>query len=324
MRGRGLSAALALILASFLLLAAITPTRGQDLALATSLPPPIGTQPAAEIEMITGNADRHDRMTVPVRLGAHGSYDFLVDTGSQRTVLSVELATRLALPTSGRHRVVGIAGSEVTDAALLGEFALGRRSFRDLDVLLFEARHIGADGIVGIDSLQKQRVLMDFVRNVMKVGDAQSLELERRDQGTAEEFDIVVTARRRAGQLIMTDADIDGVRTALVIDTGSSSSVGNRALQRALGRQPIINRFVLVSVTGEEVTADITQANKLSIGKIGITNPLIAYVDGPAFAALGLERKPALMLGMRELRLFRRVAIDFTSRKVFFDLPDGL
>lgn len=322
MRGRGLPAALALILASFLLLAAITPTKGQDLALATALPPPIGAPP--EIELITGAADRHDRMTVPVRLGRHGSYDFLVDTGSQRTVLSVELATRLALPASGRHRVIGIAGSEVTDAALLGEFALGRRSFRDLDVLLFEARHIGADGIVGIDSLQQQRVLMDFVRNVMKVGDARSLEQDDADRGTAEDFDIVVTARRRAGQLIMTNADIDGVRTALVIDTGSSSSVGNRALQRALGRQPIINRFVLVSVTGEEVTADISQAGKLSIGKIGITNPLIAYVDGPAFAALGLDRKPALMLGMRELRLFRRVAIDFSSRKVFFDLPDGI
>jgi hypothetical protein len=30
------------------------------------------------------------------------------------------------------------------------------------------------------------------------------------------------------------------------------------------------------------------------------------------------------MLGMRELRLFRRVAIDFSTRKVMFDLPSGL
>ena len=32
----------------------------------------------------------------------------------------------------------------------------------------------------------------------------------------------------------------------------------------------------------------------------------------------------ALILGMRELRLFRRVAIDFATRRVMFDLPTGL
>jgi len=28
-----------------------------------------------------------------------------------------------------------------------------------------------------------------------------------------------------------------------------------------------------------------------------------------------------MLLGMRELRLFKRVAIDFATRKVMFDLP---
>ena len=42
------------------------------------------------------------------------------------------------------------------------------------------------------------------------------------------------------------------------------------------------------------------------------------------FAALGLDRRPALMLGIRELRLFNRVAIDFSTRKVLFDLPKDL
>ena len=50
----------------------------------------------------------------------------------------------------------------------------------------------------------------------------------------------------------------------------------------------------------------------------------IAYADGPAFAALGLHKKPALILGMRDLRLFDRVAIDFESRTVLFDLPRGI
>ena len=34
-------------------------------------------------------------------------------------------------------------------------------------------------------------------------------------------------------------------------------------------------------------------------------------------------RIPALILGMEGLRLFNRVAIDFQSQRVLFDLPQG-
>jgi hypothetical protein len=109
-----------------------------------------------------------------------------------------------------------------------------------------------------------------------------------------------------------------------VIDTGSSTSVGNRALQRALGQRGKLPQATLVSVTGQEALADLGYARKIGIGDVNITNAVIAYTDGPAFAALKLDRRPALMLGIRELRLFKRVAIDFSKRKVFFDLPNGL
>ena len=66
------------------------------------------------------------------------------------------------------------------------------------------------------------------------------------------------------------------------------------------------------------------------LGVFAIGNPVDILINPQAdqedikrtIAALGLDKKPALMLGMRELRLFRRVAIDFAARKVFFDLPD--
>ena len=59
----------------------------------------------------------------------------------------------------------------------------------------------------------------------------------------------------------------------------------------------------------------------LTIRDVGITNLVIAFTDTPAFTELGLDRKPALFLGMRELRLFKRVAVDFERRRVMFDLP---
>lgn len=297
---------------------------GFGLAIALTLTPQPTTEPPAPVEtaevqqdVIAGRNDGYDRMTVPVSIGERGPFHFVIDTGSQRTALSNELAKQLALPPGAKRRIIGLVGAELADTAMLDELALGTRAFYDLPVLLFAAHHIGADGIVGTDSLQQQRVLIDFAANRMTVGDAQSL-------GGNSGFEIVVTARRRNGQLIMTDAVIDGVKTAVVIDTGSSTSIGNRALQRALrhgGRMP---QAQLLSVTGREVTVDIGFAKRLEIGDISISNPLIAYTDGPAFAALKLDRRPAMMLGMRELRLFRRVAIDFSKRKVLFDIPKEL
>jgi predicted aspartyl protease len=118
----------------------------------------------------------------------------------------------------------------------------------------------------------------------------------------------------------MTEATINGVRTDIVIDTGAEASVGNRALQRVLARRNELRPVMLHSVTGHSVLADLTVARRLTIGNIHIQNPVLAFVDSPAFKMLNLERRPALLLGMREMRAFERVAIDFSARKVMFDL----
>jgi predicted aspartyl protease len=258
--------------------------------------------------------ERDQRMTVPVRIGANDSFSFVVDTGSQTTVVARDIAERLALPPARRARVIGIGGSEMADTAIVEEMGLGRRSFSDVEVVLFEGQHIGADGIVGIDSLQRQRVLLDFAGNRLAVGSARSL-------GGNSGYEIVVTARRKLGQLIMTDAVIDGVRTSVVIDTGADTSIGNRALQRRLSQRGPREQASLLSVTGQRIDAEIGYPRKLAIGSIEITNLLVAFTDAPVFDVLDLADKPALLLGMRELRLFERVAIDFDSRRVFFDIP---
>lgn len=281
-----------------------------------TIPAASGAQDASEVEVLRTTTDSADRMTVPVQIGDKGPYRFLIDTGSQKTALSTDLALRLALPAHDKLRIVGVSGAQITDTAVVDELALGRRSFYGLTVLLFQSEHMGADGIVGLDSLQSQRVLLDFAQSRMAVGDAKTL-------GGNSGYDIVVTARRRLGQLIMAQAAIDGIKTDVIIDTGSDTSIGNRALQRALGRRGALGTAVLTSVTGQEATADMGYARELAVGDVNIKNLVIAYTDSPAFDALGLTRRPALMLGMRELRLFKRVAIDFSTRKVMFDLPSG-
>jgi predicted aspartyl protease len=288
-------------------------------ALALAFIPQVGgsqsSGPAADTEIIATGHDYADRLTVQVKLGEHGPFPFMIDTGSQNTVVSRTLTSKLALVPSSTSKVVGVAGSMSVDTVEIDEINLGRRSYYGITAPVLERVNIGAEGILGLDSLQNQRVLIDFRKNLMAVGDARSL-------GGDLGFEIVVTARRRSGQLIMTDARVDGILCDVVIDTGSDTTIGNRALQAALSRRGhVTGQVTLHSVTGQDLTADMGGARKLELQGATITSVAIAFSDSPTFAALGLAKKPTLLLGMREMRAFPRVAIDFQSRKVLFALP---
>jgi hypothetical protein len=215
---------------------------------------------------------------------------------------------------------MGMAGAYDVASAQVASIDVGTRAFRDLTVPLLERRHMGADGILGTDSLQHQRVLFDFARNTIRIGGATGTSATRG-------FEIVVQARKRSGRLILTDALIDGVVTDVVIDTGASGTVGNRALQQALARKARSGQRLtgtLASVTGHELAVDLAVAGSLELRGARLSNVVVAYADAPAFGELGLANKPAIFLGMRELRAFKRIAVDFSTRKVAFDLPDAI
>ena len=49
----------------------------------------------------------------------------------------------------------------------------------------------------------------------------------------------------------------------------------------------------------------------------------VAFADVAPFERFGLTKRPALLLGMDALRIFRRVDIDFPNRQVRFLMPEG-
>jgi predicted aspartyl protease len=273
-----------------------------------------GSQQTGETDVVAFTADRDSRMTVPVTVSERGPFNFLIDTGSQNTVISKQLAARLLLEPSARAKLISVTGVEMVDTVELDQLDLGKRSYYGLLAPLLEDGDIGADGILGLDSLQGQRVLIDFKKELIAVNDAKAL-------GGNRGFEIVITARRRSGQLIMTNAVLDGVKVDVVIDTGSETSVGNPALQAAMRRRHSPQgQAQLRSVTGQTMMAELGLGREMKIEDITFQNVLVAYLDSPAFAALGLANKPALLMGIRDLRAFDRVAIDFQAKKIFFDV----
>jgi hypothetical protein len=156
--------------------------------------------------------------------------------------------------------------------------------------------------------------MLDFKKQQIAVADAKQL-------GGNRGFEIIVKAREKLGQLIITHASIDGVRTAVLVDTGAQGTVGNPALLRVLRHNQRVGESLMTDVNGEAVSGITRLSGALKIGRAGINNFPVTFADSPTFHVLGLTDQPAIILGMSELKLFNRVAIDFEQRRILFDLP---
>ena len=56
--------------------------------------------------------------------------------------------------------------------------------------------------------------------------------------------------------------------------------------------------------------------------KAQLKNLAIVFADAHTFKQLGFEKKPALLLGMNAMRSFKKVSIDFASRKLRVVVPE--
>ena len=272
----------------------------------------------SDAEVLKMQRERFERMTVPVTIKGEGPFRFMIDTGAQATVLSIHLADQLELTERRTATLVGMASRRAVETTEIPEFGIGRRTLTIMTAPLVESGNIGgADGILGLDGLQGQRVLLDFVKQRMLVADADEL-------GGNRGYEIIVRAQRSLGQLIIADALVNDVKTAVIIDTGAQASVGNMALLERLRRSRAFGENTMTDINGQDLTGQVRICERLSIGEMNLTDIPILFVDTPPFDALGFADRPALILGMNELKLFRRVAIDFNKRQVLFDLPRGV
>jgi predicted aspartyl protease len=292
-------------------------------ALALAFPLPFGqpVEPGDRIspegEIVDLDEDRAKRMTVPVSIEGKGPFSFVIDTGAERTVISRRIADWLALEGEEPARLMSIAGTSMVDMVYVPRLTLGEKSYDGLISPVLAARHIGADGMLGLDGLQDQRILFDFIANQIVIEDADQV------RNRPKSREIVVTAKRQSGQLIFADATISGIEVNVIIDTGAQISIGNMALRKRLLRRAkeLGDESLLIAVTGETLGVKFGRAREFRIGRARFASLLVAFADAPPFERLGLSDKPALLMGMDVLRKFDQVAIDFPKRKIHFLTP---
>lgn len=305
------------VLAASLLLGSV-PALSQPKQMDSEVRPGPLAEDAATGDEVAIGKDVGDRMTVAVQVAGRGPYRFLVDTGSERTVISRQLARRLKLESGQVTKLHSVIGVNHVDTVFIPTLTVSSNTISVVDAPALEASNIGADGMLGIDSLRSQRVMFDFKARTMSITQA-NLPLEKVDGDT-----IVVRARSKKGRLIFTHARIDGRDVTVIVDTGSQITIGNLVLQRSLARTHMWrapNPTELISVTGEKMRVQVAQLNELRLDGLHISNLAVAFADAHIFRQLNLENRPALLLGMNAMRAFDRISIDFAAKKVRFVLP---
>jgi len=270
------------------------------------------TNPATDILEL--EEERNKRLTIPVLIDGAGPFDFMIDTGSQATAVTHEINASLSLNPLGTATLVGMASERSVNIVEVEKLQVGRHEVFDLVAPVLSRTHVGADGIIGLDSLQDFRVLFDFREETIAVEEVSSKRLGRRG------FEIVVRAKQKLGQLLITDAIVEGVRATVIIDTGAQASLANIALKDRI-RARREEEITTTDVNGVSMVGELSIVRSLTIEGLSLTNVPLAFADAPAFEALGLKDTPVLSLGMQHLKMFDRVAIDFSNQRILFDVP---
>jgi len=309
------------MLSRLLVSAALLAGSSTALAQAQVAPPDPATavDNTTQTEDVRFKNDSAERMTVPVLLSGKGPYRFLVDTGANRTAVSRQVASALRLTAGEGASLHDAAGVSTIATATVPTLQLTRKEIRNVDAALLESVNMGADGILGTDSLRSQRVLFDFEAQTLSIVPSAMPDF-RAEPGT-----IVVQGSRRNGRLVVTEATANSRPMTVIVDTGAQYSIGNAALRKALLGTKLLGpsqQVELQTVSGDKLAGEFMFVREIEIGGVTLRDLLIVFADAHTFKLLGYDKKPAMLLGMNAMRAFKKVSIDFANRRLRVVIPE--
>ena len=255
------------------------------------------------------------RLNIDVSINARGPYRFVVDSGADTSVVSESIAAQLRLPSLAPAMMIGMTETRLVKRAGVETMQVGSNTIYDLEVPVLKRRDIGGDGMLGLDALAGQRMMMDFVNDQITIEDGRLPE-------PVLDGVIVVKGKLRRGQLMLTRVSAGAHSLDAVIDSGSEITIGNSALRKRLERNRLnlVSRVTIIGVTGVAYELEVIVIPLLKVGDAMMTNVPVAFADIPVFEAFEMNRKPSLILGTDLMNSFSRVSLDFENKKVRFQL----
>jgi hypothetical protein len=124
-------------------------------------------------------ANRH-QIIVAVSVNHSGPYSFLLDTGTQMTMVDPSLASELHLSSEGTAEVASVGTHALASFARLDQLAAGSYSVVSQKVLVYELQNLQAtgmnvQGVLGEDFLEHFDLLIDNAHNLLCLDDSAAM-----------------------------------------------------------------------------------------------------------------------------------------------------
>jgi Aspartyl protease len=267
--------------------------------------------------------DRGRRMTVGLLLNGRGPYQFVVDTGADRSILAEDIAQALNLTRGGTVLLNGLVRQVASSTAQVQSLSIGSIIRTDLTLPLLPRTLLQGDGYLGLDVLADSRVTFDFKRHTVELGIPHSP--LRSLLGWFN--DVRVRSGGHLGHLRAAGCRVDDVPATAFVDTGAEVSAANRSLLEALmglhGGYSEMGMLRLSGVTGGAILGHVVSTSAIYIQDLKFTAGNLVIADLPVFDIWGLAKEPALLIGMNYLRQLARMSIDYRFKEIRFGVANS-
>jgi len=253
--------------------------------------------------------DRIGRVWVPVEVDGKGPFRLVLDTGAQRSAVTQAMALRLGAPAGHSPQVLvhGVTGTAVASTIAVGSLQVGDLQLQPSNMPIVADVFGGAEGLLGIEGLQGQRIFIDFRHDIISIAPS-------RNHSAPAGFGAIRVLPDPA-HLLVVQARVGNVPVRAIIDTGAQSTVGNLALQAALrrqlahGRPPAADR--VQGATGEWQSGVGVNLSPIQLGELTVRDAWVTFAPLHIFDHWQLREEPALLIGMDILGLVDELIIDY-------------
>lgn len=256
-----------------------------------------------------------NRPAIHVVVNGQGPFLFLVDTATSHTVFTPALRDKLAIaalpgPAVDVVTAAGSARSQfymIAETATAGVIVEGLRA-----VVLPLPEQMGIDGALGADFLSNFVVDFDLLAQTI------TLYPERasvRFPGMAR-----IKGVTNAHGFIVLPAAIANLQASAVFDSGAAFTVGNPPLgatAKSFGMPTLrVVDSMITDAIRQRKFAEAFNFDKIVLGPATWRDARVLIADMRVFEQIGLERKPAIFIGM-DLMQGRRVVMDYDAGTIW-------
>ncbi len=253
--------------------------------------------------------DAYGRPTAKVMVDGHGPFNFLVDTGSTTTVIAERHALQMKTPIVGMVTVNGTTGSADMPLARVGKLETGVAEVKDIQVAILSDKGLAReDGILGADVFAGRKLSFDIQAKSVRV------ETSKRLTRIAPRSNM----RLRNGLLAEIGGKVGTIPVHLMLDTGAQHCIANVPLQQAIERTyprlARVNRIRVIGVTGHAMVGNYFELPKVDFRAFAVKDAGAVAVKAPIFDLWGLNREPAMIVGVNLLSRLASFSIDYGAR----------